>query len=82
MKIGFMFQFFHLLPRATALRCAELPLVYAGVGSRARPERAECALERVEVQIGVSDGLMTEVLEGLSEGDRVVLPPERPWGMG
>ena len=39
-------------------------------------------LERVEVRIGVSDGLMTEVLEGLSEGDRVVLPAERPRGMG
>ena len=40
-------------------------------------------LERVEVKIGVSDGLMTEVLEGLSEGDRIVLPaPKPPTRMG
>jgi len=40
-------------------------------------------LERVQVKIGVSDGLMTEVLEGLSEGDRIMLPPPKPsTGMG
>ena len=47
LKIGFVFQSFHLLPRATALRNVELPLVYAGVGSKARRMRAESALERV-----------------------------------
>ncbi len=46
-EIGFVFQTFNLLPRATALHNVELPLVYAGVGSRERRDRAASALERV-----------------------------------
>jgi|SRR5690606_17737595 len=48
-EIGFVFQTFNLLPRATALHNVELPLVYAGVGARERGERAQSALERVEL---------------------------------
>jgi putative ABC transport system ATP-binding protein len=48
-EIGFVFQTFNLLPRATALHNVELPLVYAGVSSRDRLERAKLALERVEL---------------------------------
>ena len=46
-RIGFVFQGFHLLPRATARRNVELPLVYAGEPAAVRRERASEALERV-----------------------------------
>jgi putative ABC transport system ATP-binding protein len=48
-EIGFVFQTFNLLPRATALHNVELPLVYAGVSKQDRQERAKRALERVEL---------------------------------
>jgi putative ABC transport system ATP-binding protein len=44
-RIGFVFQSFNLLPRATVMRNVVLPLVYAGVPRREREERAEAALQ-------------------------------------
>ncbi len=45
--IGFVFQTFNLLPRATVLHNVELPLIYAGVGSKERRRRAATKLEMV-----------------------------------
>ena len=53
-EIGFVFQTFNLLPRATALRNVELPLVYAGVPARERELRAKAALEKVELSTRMS----------------------------
>jgi putative ABC transport system ATP-binding protein len=46
-QIGFVFQQFHLLPRLTAKKNVELPMIYAGVQIKEREARAELALERV-----------------------------------
>ena len=48
-EIGFVFQTFNLLPRASALHNVELPLVYAGISSKERLDRARASLEKVEL---------------------------------
>ena len=53
-EIGFVFQTFNLLPRATALHNVELPLIYAGVSGTARKERAKAALEKVDLMARAS----------------------------
>jgi putative ABC transport system ATP-binding protein len=53
-EIGFVFQTFNLLPRATALRNVELPLVYDGMPRQDREERARAALEKVELTSRIS----------------------------
>jgi len=49
-EIGFVFQTFNLLPRATALHNVELPLVYAGIAADERRRRAKHALEQVQLE--------------------------------
>jgi len=49
-EIGFVFQTFNLLPRATALHNVELPMIYNGTGSQERLERAKSALSQVDLK--------------------------------
>jgi len=49
-EIGFVFQTFNLLPRATALHNVELPLIYAGMPADERLERARAALTSVDLE--------------------------------
>jgi putative ABC transport system ATP-binding protein len=49
-EIGFVFQTFNLLPRATALHNVELPLIYSGMGADTRIERAKASLRAVDLE--------------------------------
>jgi putative ABC transport system ATP-binding protein len=49
-EIGFVFQTFNLLPRATSLHNVELPLIYSGLGSEKRLEMAKAAMRAVDLE--------------------------------
>jgi len=49
-KIGFVFQFFNLLPKLNVLQNVELPMIYSGASARERRQRAMKALEMVDLQ--------------------------------
>ena len=49
-EIGFVFQTFNLLPRASSLHNVELPLIYSGMGSEQRLERAKLAMRQVDLE--------------------------------
>jgi putative ABC transport system ATP-binding protein len=49
-EIGFVFQTFNLLPRATSLHNVELPLIYAGIASDTRLEKARAAMRAVDLE--------------------------------
>jgi putative ABC transport system ATP-binding protein len=49
-KIGFVFQFFNLLPKLSVLQNVELPMIYSGASSRERRERAMAALKLVDLE--------------------------------
>jgi len=48
-KIGFVFQFFNLLPKLNVLQNVELPMIYSGVSGKERRQRAQAALEAVDL---------------------------------
>jgi putative ABC transport system ATP-binding protein len=64
-EVGFIFQTFNLLPRATALHNVELPMIYKGLRAEERLERAKRALEAVEL-----GNRMTHKPSELSGGQR------------
>jgi len=77
--IGFIFQFFHLIPRLTALENVELPLVLAGAPPRARRERAAAILESVGLKARVDhrpDQLSGGERQRVAIGRAIVMQPK------
>jgi putative ABC transport system ATP-binding protein len=76
--IGFIFQFFHLIPRLTALENVELPLVLTGAAPRARRERAAAILESVGLKARIDhrpDQLSGGERQRVAIGRAIVMQP-------
>jgi len=76
--IGFVFQFFHLIPRLTALENVELPLVLTGAAPRARRERAAAILESVGLKARVDhrpDQLSGGERQRVAIGRAIIMQP-------
>jgi putative ABC transport system ATP-binding protein len=76
-QIGFVFQFFHLVPRLTAIENVELPMVFAGLAPSERRERAVKAIE----EVGLTDRASHRP-EQLSGGERQRVALARATVMG
>jgi len=78
--IGFVFQFFNLLPKLNVLQNVELPMIYAGIGSRERRERAEKALEMVELnrpnQLSGGQQQRVAIARALVNNPKIILADE------
>ena len=76
--IGFVFQFFHLIPRLTALENVELPLVLTGAAPRARRERAAAILESVGLKARIDhrpDQLSGGERQRVAIGRAIIMQP-------
>jgi putative ABC transport system ATP-binding protein len=76
--IGFIFQFFHLIPRLTALENVELPLVLTGAEPRARRERAAAILESIGLKARIGhrpDQLSGGERQRVAIGRAIVMQP-------